>query len=181
MNLSQPYELAPGNITLKLAAQIPLENQPLPEGLPADALPETVKNCYLLVVSDPSNKIIPLKMRVINASPQGFGVGQSMWVNLTPYIIGGKVGSVTLNIKPNTTFISAPPAAGLDDCPVQLGYADPSGKGARQFYSTVWRHDPTGRNVIFVTASPKSKIPKITGFPDFRVSESQEKEGAEGN
>ncbi|MFT4176921.1 MAG: hypothetical protein QM627_09720 [Luteolibacter sp.] len=175
LNLSEIYELAGGNIQIRLLAEPPVEGLPLATDLPAVAVPENVRDCYLLVTSDPKNAKLPLKLQIVDASPTGFRAGQMMWLNLTPYQVGGQLGSRTLNLKPNSQSILDSPTAGDDTYPVKIGYNPGKGQKPALIVSTTWMHNISGRNIVFVMMLPNSKIPRIKGYSDFRTPPKQGK------
>ena len=72
MNFSKVYALAPGDITLTMLAAKPVPNEPLPAAAPKAVVREAQQNLYLLVASDPANKIAPVRFQVINADADGF-------------------------------------------------------------------------------------------------------------
>ncbi len=175
LNLSGVYKLPSGNITLRLTPTLPTEQQPIPAGAPLVAVPEAVTDLYLLVSSDPKNPVTPLKCQVVNANPDGFRLGQMMWLNLTPYQVGGQLGSRTLNLKANSQSLVDSPKDGAGSYPVKIGYNPGKDQKAALIVSTEWPHNPIGRNVVFVMMLPNSKIPRIKGFSDYREPEKTKK------
>lgn len=168
LNFSKVYELAPGNITLRLFPTMPAAEQPIPSGAPSVAVPESIKDFYLLVTDDPKNPVAPLKCRIVNADPAGFRVGQMMWFNLTSYEIGGRLGDRDFSVKPNSQGMVDSPSGRDGSYPVRVGYAPGEGRKPVLFVATEWVSNPTGRNVIFVLTLPNSKVPDIRGFLDIR-------------
>jgi hypothetical protein len=168
LNFSDVYQLPPGNIVLKLCQTPPTETQPIPADAPSAKVSETTTDCYLLVTSDPKNPQLPLRFQVIDANPAGFRPGEMMWMNLTPYRVGGSLGSRTLNVQPNSQAIVPAPADGPGSYPVKIGYDPGNDKKAAMIVSTEWPHNPAGRNIVFVMMLPNSKIPRIKGYSDYR-------------
>ena len=168
LNLSNVYKLASGDVALRLTPTMPTEEHPIPAGAPLVAVPDAVTDCYLLVSSDPKNLVTPLKCQIVNANPEGFRSGQMMWLNLTPYQVGGQLGSRTLNLKPNSQSIVDSPKTGAGSYPVKIGYNPGKEQKSALIVSTEWPHNPIGRNVVFVMMLPNSKIPRIKGFSDYR-------------
>jgi hypothetical protein len=179
MNLSDVHELPAGDITLRLLPQPWVADQPLPPGAPAIALPQAIRDCYIIVASDPNNKVLPLRLQIIDANPAGFKNGQLMWFNLSPFAIGGLLGEERLNLKPKSQTIVDAPAKGFDTYPVTLGYQPETGKRVEPLCSTYWRHHPEARSVMFVVTSPTGKAPVIKGFTDSRVKSSEKEITAE--
>jgi hypothetical protein len=169
LNFSDIYALGAGEITLRMFSQPPAEGQPLPEQAPKVNVAEAVKDFYLLVASDPSNSIAPLRMQVVDANPENFRAGQMLWFNLSPFTVGGQVGKNSLNMKPNSRFIADAPAAGYEDFPVKLGYVPIPNQQAELLCSTTWRHDPTVRSVVFITIPAGGRAPRVQGFVDSRA------------
>ncbi|MFT3990026.1 MAG: hypothetical protein QM680_01325 [Luteolibacter sp.] len=173
LNLSDVYEVAPGNITLKLSSDFPSQEKPLPAGAPSVVVPESMKDCYLLVASDPKNSVLPLKLQVINASPSDFRPGQMLWLNLTPYHIGGQLGNKTLDLKAHAQVIVDAPRNDNGGFSVNIGYEPGNNQKAIQLVSTQWLHNSSGRNVIFVMLLPNSQVPRIKGFSDLRMPKTE--------
>lgn len=168
MNLSDVYQLAAGDIILRMLSRPPAEGEAVPTGAPAVSVPERIKHCYLIVAADPANKIMPLRMQIIDANPAGFRTGQMMWFNLSPYAVGGVLGKSTLKLKPRSQAIVDAPAGGFESYQVDLGYLPVEGKQAEPLCSTFWRHNPQARSVVFVTMTPASRIPRISSYSDSR-------------
>lgn len=168
LNFSNVYNLPPGNIVLKLCLTPPTEQQPVPADAPSATVSEATTDCYLLFASDPKNPLVPLRFQVIDANPAGFRLGEMMWLNLTPYRVGGNLGSRTLNLKPNSQMIVSAPTDGPGSYPVKIGYDPGNDKKTALIVSTEWPHNPNGRNIVFVMMLPNSKIPRIKGYSDYR-------------
>lgn len=169
MNLSDVYELPAGTITLRMLPRQPADQETVPTGAPAVVVPEAVKNCYLLVASDPDNKVMPVRIQIVNADPNGFRKGQMMWINLSPYTVGGVLGASKLKVAPKSMAIIPPPAKTFENYQVDLGYLPDAEKPAEPLCTTLWRHNPESRSVVFVMSSPNSRIPQIRSFLDARI------------
>lgn len=168
MNLSKVYSLAAGDLTLFMLGTKPTADVPLPVGVPKAAVAETLQDIYLLVASDPANKVVPVRFQVINANAEGFKNGQLLWYNLSPHRIGGKIGTETLDLAPNARAIINAPSTTSGDYNVKIGYVPAGTQRAEPICETVWMHDPRSKNIVFVVPVAESRIPRIMGFPDFR-------------
>jgi hypothetical protein len=175
MNLSKVYPLAAGEITLTMHKALPEANVPLPETAPKAKVAETLRDLYLLVASDPTNKTAPVRFQVIDANVDGFRNGQLLWYNLTRDRIGGKIGSQTLELLPNSKVILKAPSSATGDYNVNIGYLPAGAKRSEPICETVWIHDPKIKNIIFVLPVPNSRIPRIMGFPDYREATEESK------
>lgn len=140
----------------------------IPDGAPKATLTETITDFYLIVTSDPANKIAPVKMQVIHADAADFKRGQMLWFNLTDSKVGGQVGSRKLLLGPNTRLVLDAPATGMEDYHVSIYFQSPGKSVAEPLCETNWSHDPRSRSVFFVLKPANSLIPRILGFPDFR-------------
>lgn len=168
MNFSDIYPLPPGEITLRLTPRQPSQDEPIPAEAPGVTLPADLKDVYLLITADPKNTVTPVKIQSVNANPDGFRNGQMLWFNLTPFEVGGQVGSQKLALKPQSRLILDAPASGFTSYPTKIGYVPEAGTPAEMICSTIWQHDPQARTVNFVIMSPNGGTPRIRGFADSR-------------
>ena len=169
MNLSPVYPLPAGPLVLRLLPAAPAKPTEVSPDAPKVALPETVMDCYLLVSSDPENKIAPVKLQVIDADPSKFGNGQMLWFNLTPNRIGGKLGDADFAMAANSRKIIDAPASGNEDYNVNLSFRMPDNERLYPLCETKWQHDTRSRTVVFVVAQQGTRTPRVLGFPDYRT------------
>lgn len=168
LNLSPVYQLPAGNLSLALLPA-PLDDPAkLPPGAPDAKVPATVAACYLLLTSDPSNKVAPVRMQVIDAGMDRLRAGQMLWFNLTDHPVGGRIGTEKLAMQPRSTVTLDPPATGAKDYPVDLAYRIAGKEPIYPICETKWLHDPRSRNLAFVFAKPGTRTPRVLVFPDFR-------------
>jgi hypothetical protein len=174
MSFSPVYKVRPGAVTLALlpaappAPAAPGAAIPIPAGAPKVAIGEGSCDFYLIVSSDPSNKVAPVKMQVINADVSNFKRGQMLWCNLTNSKVGGKVGSRDLLIEPNSRLILDPPADRKEDYYVKIHFFPPGKEQSEPLCETNWTYDPRTRVVYFIVNPPAGLAPRIMGFSDFR-------------
>ena len=175
MNFSPVYELAAGDITLRLLEKAPEKPEDIPAGAPTAAIREGLTDFDLLIATDPDNQTLPVAMQVIDADAKGFRKGQLLWFNLTENRLGGKVGTEKLTLDPKSMDVMNPPAAGSEDYPVDIYYQLPEKKEIWPLCETKWVHNPAARIVMFVLPEADSRVPRIMSFTDFR----EEKEADE--
>jgi hypothetical protein len=168
MNLSPVYKLPAGPLVVRLMANAPAKPEEVDPGAPKAPVAETIKDFFLLVTPDPANKTVPVKLQVIDGDASKFGKGEMMWYNLTPYSIGGKVGSEQLAMAANSKANLKPPAATNEDYAVSLAYRKAGDKRPYPLCETKWLHDPKTRTLLFVIVQPGSTTPRVLGFPDHR-------------
>jgi len=168
MNFSRIYELRPGNLTLHLLSA-PLDDPELvPPGAASATIPEGVTDFYLLLTSDPANKVAPVRMQVIKTGSEHLKRGQMLWFNLTKNTIGGMVGSEKLVLNPNSRVTLDPPARGNGNYPVKLSFRIVGKEPLYPLCETQWRHDPRSRSVAFVITERGIRTPRVLVFPDYR-------------
>ncbi|MFC7335947.1 hypothetical protein ACFQY0_02055 [Haloferula chungangensis] len=175
MNLSPVYEVAAGEVSLRLLKEQVESPELIPSGAPGAKLSESAGDFYLLVSNDPANKLLPLSMKVVDADFSRFRMGEMLWFNLTNNRIGGKLGDEKLDLKPNSRLISKAPTDKAGNFPVELYYQRPGDKDVWPLCETKWIHNPNGRVVMFVIPEEGVRVPRLMGVPDFRK---QEKKGS---
>lgn len=168
MNFSPVYELASGDITLRLLEKAPEKPEDIPAGAPKAVIREGVSDFYLLVSTDTENKTVPVSMQIIDADSTGFRKGQLLWFNLTPNRVGGKLGTEKLALEPNSRKVTPAPASGSEDYPMDIYYRMPGKDEIWPLCETKWLHNPAARIVMFVLPEAGSRVPRIMGFTDFR-------------
>lgn len=173
LNLSPVYNLPGGPLVLRMLTTAPAKPEEVSPDAPKATVPETVTDFYLLVSTDPSNKIAPVRMQVIDADAAKFKKGQMLWFNLTPNSVGGKLGSETLDMKPNSKLIVNAPASKDEGYQVSLSYRAPGDQKPNPLCETQWQHNTKARSVFFVIPQDGSRLPRVLGFPDYREAEKE--------
>jgi hypothetical protein len=176
MNLSKAYKLPGGAIKLTLLAKPPVEGQPLPPEAPSATVADGVESLYLLIIADPANKVLPLRMTVLDASSSHFKAGQMMWYNLTRLEVVGKVGDQQIAIKSAAHAVTDAPSKASGDYPVDLAYRRPGETKTFPIFETRWIHEPGARSIVFIYGEPNNTVPRVVAFRD--TPDPKEKEGA---
>jgi hypothetical protein len=173
MNLSPVYKLAQGANRLKLLSAKAED----PEGVSPDApsleIPEDHTDLVLLVLSDPDNRIAPVRMEAVNLSDENFKIGRTLWMNRTDKAIEAKLGNQTLSLDPVSSKIVEAPLS--EEGAAASGYyaatftyqSEPDG-AFEPITEQQWWHDANSRHLGFITNSG-GRLPKIFYFRDFRV------------
>jgi hypothetical protein len=169
MNLSPIYDVPSGPLKLRLLAA-PVEDPKLvPPEAPGILIPETIGDAYLLCFSDPANPVLPVQIKVVDAGKGNFRDGQMMWFNLTPYAIGGKLGDKRLILKPHGRELVDAPDLGEEGCySAVISFMITGDNRVHPICETRWMHDMSCRHLVFVFIEPDRRLPRITGFSDFR-------------
>jgi hypothetical protein len=168
MNLSPVYQLPAGPLVLRMLTSPVTKPEEIDPQSPKATVPEAVNDLYLLVSSDPSNKVAPVRLQVIDANPGKFHTGQMLWFNLTKNRVGGQIGSQKLAMEPNSRIILDAPASANEDYQVNVTYRIPGNEQLYPLCETKWSHNPDARTIFFIIGQEGSRTPRILGFPDSR-------------
>jgi len=140
----------------------------LPENAPNVVIPANMRDFYLLVSSNPKNTVAPVHMQVINANSNRFRNGQILWLNISPHLVKGTVGSQKLRLPPRSRRIMKSPARKRENYPVDLSFMITGDKRIHPLCETSWLHDPRSRMIAFVFSEKGRRTPRVLAFPDFR-------------
>lgn len=174
MNLSPIYQLPAGPLELRILAAAPAKPEEASPDAPKALVAEAVTDFYLIVSSDPANKIVPVKLQVIDADSSKFKRGEMLWFNLTPNSIGGQLGTEQLAMAANSRVIVKSPASKNEDYNVNLSFRMPGNERLYPLCETKWLHDTRSRKLFFVVAQAGNRTPRVMGFPDYRTAEPKE-------
>lgn len=168
MNLSRIYTLRPGALTLSMLAEPATDPLTVPEGVPSALVPESFQHIYLVIRHDPANKVVPVKMAVINANYGRIGRGEMLWVNYSKSSVSGTIGSKELESQPGDEDLVGEPAAGRESYPVELSFQAPGKKISSPLFESRWRHDPRSRSIVFIVADGDLTAPRVLTYSDYR-------------
>ncbi len=171
LNLSPVYKIRPGRVKLWLLTSPVDDPENIPVGTPSIIVPAAALDFYLLIARDPSNKILPLRMQMVNANYSRIGRGEMLWYNLTAKYIAGKIGKETLKLPPKKSVLVKEPTRKRGSYPVEINFWVPGDKRTHPLIESQWRHDPRSRLIVFVFDEGKRRAPRIMGFSDFRMPE----------
>lgn len=172
MGFSPIYTISPEAVSLALMPTAPptapSSGTVVPAGAPTAGIAASIRDFYLIVSSDPANKVAPVKMQVIDADAARFKPGQMLWFNLTQHKVGGIVGTRKLAIHPNSRLILDAPSSRPEEYHLNIHFIAPGKERPEPLCETNWFHDPRSRSVLFILQPTGSNVPRIQGFPDFR-------------
>lgn len=168
MNLSVEYKLPAGALTLRLLPSPPADGEAANPAAPSATVPAGSGDIYLLVMPDPDQAVVPVRMQVLDASPERFKPGQMHWYNLTPNDVGGVVGKQKLVIKARSSELLDPPASGDEDYNVDLSFRIAGRDALYPLCETRWVHRPQARMLVFIITEAGSRTPRVLAFPDHR-------------
>ncbi len=172
MNLSEVIELPLGNITLTMTSQEINDPKLLPADAPRLTIPEDVTDSYIIVLSDPTNKYLPIKLNLVDAGDTKLKNGETLWYNFTKHLIFAKLGKVDLSIKPSSRAISQAPAAISGYYIARFAYKANGTAPPSPITEQSWWHDVDHKHVGFIV-NTGGKLPKIYYYRDFRMKEEE--------
>lgn len=173
MNLSPVYKLAQDASELRLLAAKVENPKDIAQDAPSVEISPKFNDFVLLLLSDPSNKLAPFKIEVIQLASEDFKIGQTLWTNHTDKTIEGKLGDQSLSLEPLSSKILDAPNS--DQGVASSGYykatftyqAEQNGDFA-PITEQQWWHDANSRHLGFITDTG-GKLPRIYYFRDFRL------------
>ena len=174
MNLSPVYQLPAGPLVIHLLTAAPAKLDEINPAAPKATIAESVTDLYLLLSSDPTNTLTPVKMQIIDVNTTQFKNGQMLWFNLTKNDVGGILGNQKLALAANTKAVIDAPSNASGDYDVNLSFRIPGDERLFPLCETKWSHDPRSRTLFFILTEEGNRTPRVMGFPDYR----DEKESA---
>jgi hypothetical protein len=171
MNLSKPYKLPPGKISLAVLPAPLADPAQLPPGTPTVLVPEEAADVYLLVVYDPSKAEAPASLHLADANAEQLRNGRTLWFNLTKFGISGTLGTRSFDLKPMARALTDAPRDDAGDYDVSIGYRVEGEEQLRTISETRWQHNPAARHLGFVIKSDSSRLPRVFVLSDIRERE----------
>ena len=174
LSLSPIFKLRPGDIKIHLLSSPVTKPEDVPLGAPEITVLADVKDIYLLVSDHPDNKVMPLKLNVVNANEDKIRLGEMLWFNLTNKNLAGKLGQSSLNLAANASALVKQPAASAGDYPVEIYFRVPGDERTHPLIESQWYHDPRSRYIVFVFDDGNRRAPRVMSVSDFRYVEKEE-------
>jgi len=173
-NLSEVIKLPVGDLVLGMTSDPVLDPEKLPEEAPTVEVPAKITDFYLIVISDPENKILPLRMLPVDVDDKHPKLGQTLWINLTAHAIRGELGNKSLTVAPDETVVGEAPLSESGYYKAEFLY-QPNGEGAfLPMMNKSWWFDAKSKNIGFIVNS-RRRLPRIFTFKDALVPEDVEK------
>jgi hypothetical protein len=176
LSLSPVYKVRPGKVKLWLLTSPVADPENIPEGTPSIIVPAVALDFYLLIARDQANKVLPLRMQLVNANHDRIGRGEMLWFNLTPKYIAGKIGKEYLKLPPKKSVLVKEPTRGKGSYSAEIYFRVPGDPRTHPLIESQWRHDPRSRCIVFVYDEGKRRAPRIRSFSDFRMPEKKKEE-----
>jgi len=176
LSFSPVYKVRSGDIKIWLLTSPIGKPEEIPPGSPEVTLDAATKDLYLLVTTDPDNRVLPLRMKAVNANYEKIRLGEMLWINLTPKQLAGKIGKSSLKLAPNTSALVKEPTASHEDYPIEIYFRVPNDNRTHPLIESQWRHDPRSRCVVFIFDEGRRRAPRVMSFSDFRIPGKKEED-----
>jgi hypothetical protein len=168
VNFSDVVELRPGDINLVMAPEPIADPENIPPGYPRLSVPEAIRNFYIFLSVDEANKVLPLKLKMINLDAAQFDLGKTLWCNFTNHQIAAKLGDKKMSVAAGKTTISEKPLSEDGYYKAEFIFQPDSTGDFRRITEQSWWFDADCRYVGFI-ADRGGMLPKIYFFRDFRL------------
>lgn len=157
-NFSSAIKLVEGDLDLQFLPSFLLEDEAFPENAPSVKIPAEWNKILILVSNDPTNALLPVKLRIINASKELVGNGDLIFLNLSTDTIKGTVGDKELELKPDTTeIIKDPIEPEAKQYMVELDRLDAEKELSLTFIRQLWRRSNSQSLLMLIYNHPVSK------------------------
>jgi len=167
MNLSEVIELPSGELTIAMIPNEIHDPKVLPPDAPLLKIPELVTDFYIIITPDPTNKVIPVRMNLVDTGGGKLKPGETLWYNFTEHRIAAKLGSAEMSVDPAGRTISKAPAPASGYYIARFAYQMKGTGALAPITEQSWWHDANSRHLGFIFNSG-GKLPKIYFFRDFR-------------
>lgn len=170
MNFSPVIVLPKGDVTLLMTGSEITDVENLPLAAPMLRIPEGLKDFYILMTPDPSNKVFPVKMNLVNTSDGKFDPGETLWFNMTDHRIVAKLGKSKLSVTPKGRAVTKSPVEDSGYYRAEFGYQVGGEGDFHRITEQSWWHDVKSRHLGFIV-NTGGKLPRIYFYRDFRLNE----------
>jgi hypothetical protein len=176
MNFSEVVKLPEGDLVLGMTADPVAAPEDFPTGAPTVKIPAQIIDLYLIVGSDPENKVFPVRMLPLDVGGQKLKAGETLWINLTAHSIKGMLGKEPLAIAPSGRVVGKSPLAASGYYKAAFLYQPDSKGDFLPVMKKTWWFDANSKNLGFVIDSG-GRLPRIFTFRDHRTPEAKETAG----
>ena len=153
-NFSKTFYISKGAVKLSFFSKSMDVEQPFPTSAPSVVVPEEWQKVLLLVFLDKENKVIPIRVKAINAGDDKFGPGSIYFLNFSNVYVSGMVGERKLSLKPKSETILKNPMNENGVYPAKLDAMVKGEKKPRRFIRQMWSNSDKIRNVLFIFPKP---------------------------
>lgn len=164
-NFTKSFDLHNGKLKLSFLPSLLAEDAELPEAAPSVTIPKKWEKVLLLVFQDPSNSVMPIRVKALNASDDVFGPGELLFINYSQISIFGLIGEQKLLVHPKQMKVVSAPIAKMGEYQVKLDSVEDDIESRRWLMRQTWRHHPNVRRVVFAFPLPAPRTVKLYSAP----------------
>lgn len=164
-NFSRSVELAGGRVQLTFLPSVLPEDSPIPQAAPSVMIPKQWTKVLILVFADPSNPVLPIRLKAVNANDDVFGPGDLLFINYSKISIFGLVGDQKLLVHPEKMKVVTDPIPEMGEYQVKLDSVEDNIESRRWLMRQTWRHHPEVRRVVFAIPLPAPRTVKLYSAP----------------
>ncbi|MGZ0655767.1 hypothetical protein ACWPKO_11035 [Coraliomargarita sp. W4R53] len=164
-NFTKSFDLDGGKLRLSFLPSRLAEEVPVPEEAPSVMIPKNWEKVLLLVFADPSNPVMPIRVKALNASDDVFGPGELLFINYSEISIFGLLGEQKLLVHPGTMKVVSSPMSKMGEYQVKLDSVEGDIESRRWLMRQTWRHHPGVRRVVFAFPLPAPRTVKLYSAP----------------
>ena len=153
-SFSETFHIPQGKLRLSFLPK-PLVDGEVPDSRPPVVnIPESWEKVLLLVIEHKQNRLMPIRVKAINASDNAFGPGSIYMLNYSDLAIYGTMGTKKLQLKPQSIQIFKKPIEKNGYYPVKLQSLVKGETQPRRFIRQMWSNSDQVRNVLFIIPKP---------------------------
>lgn len=164
-NFSKSFNLVEGDLRVSLLPAALPEDTPVPEAAPSINIPKDWEKVLILAFPDPSNQILPIRLKALDASDDVFGPGELLFINFAEVSIFGLVGEHKLLLHPETIKVISHPIPERGEYQIKLDSVKGDIESRRWLMRQTWRHQPNVRRVVFVLPLPAPRTVRLYSAP----------------
>ena len=173
-NLSPPVDIPEGELVFAVLPEPPVDDEKISPTAPRVKIPRSWKHCLIIFLSDPSNKVFPVKAIPVNADNENLPKGKTLIFNLSETMVHGKFGTREVTLKSGKSKSFDAPIRKFGSYQVAIKCLVKGEKRSRVITRTSWQHDPEVRQLLFVVPQKGREIPRVWGVLDrFKEPESR--------
>ena len=170
MNFSEVLKLPAGELELGLTANPVSSSYELPERTPSVTIPESVNDFHLIVLSDPENPVLPVRILPVEADGFQLVAGRMLWINLSKHTVKGTLGDQPIFLPVGSSVLGEAPLPASGYYKASFTYQPEPGSEFVPMMEKSWWHDSKSSGLAFIVDSG-GRLPRIFTFRDHRPRE----------
>ncbi|MFK7852414.1 MAG: hypothetical protein AB8D78_15675 [Akkermansiaceae bacterium] len=167
-NFSRIVSLPEGELKMFLTLERASGLGAIPEGSPSVVIPASVTDFHLIVLSDPENDVLPVRILPVEADGFHLKPGSTLWINLSKTAIKATLGESSLLLLADSSVMTDAPLAANGYYEASFFYKQDAEDEFVPMTKKSWWHDSTSSGLGVVVDSG-GRLPRIHLFRDYRA------------